>query len=159
MTRAASLHKPYYIDSIEEWQAFVKERNSQPYKEKNDRFKKMRASQTLMHTTSRKGSFYHMQVVATKKLKAYSEIFNSPNKHSLKDNGVARVLGPERQGSIRGIGFGATPSKLNALVHNHSLQTQVQESRNEIKELQALFQVKNRSIEEGDNVSGKPNIS
>ncbi|KAL2557834.1 Uncharacterized protein Fot_02576 [Forsythia ovata] len=126
MTRAASLHKPYYIDSIEEWQAFVKERNSQPYK---------------------------------KKLKAYSEIFNSPNKHSLKDNGVAKVLGPERRGSIRGIGFGATPSKLNALVHNHSLQTQVQELRNEIKELQALFQVKNRSIEEGDNVSGKPNIS
>ncbi|KAL2502373.1 uncharacterized protein Fot_36221 [Forsythia ovata] len=120
--------------------------------EKNDRFKKMRASQTLiMHTTSRKG-FARLEAEMGK-IKAYSKNVTSPNKHSLKDDGVARVLGPECRGRVRGLGFGATPSKLNALVHNHSLQTQLQELRNEINELHALFQMKNKSIEEEDNLS------
>lgn len=46
---------------------------------------------------------------------------------------------------MRGLGFGATPSKLNALVHTHNLQSQVQELRNEVKELKALFQLKNNT--------------
>ncbi|XP_022899463.1 uncharacterized protein LOC111412794 [Olea europaea var. sylvestris] len=75
----------------------------------------------------------------------------SPSQHSLKDDGVARVLGPERRGRVRGLGFGATPSKLSALVHNHNLQTQVQELRDEIKELKALFQMKSKSVEQEDN--------
>ncbi|XP_022882264.1 uncharacterized protein LOC111399233 [Olea europaea var. sylvestris] len=80
---------------------------------------------------------------------------SSPSKHSLKGDGVAKVLGPERPGRVRGLGFCATPSKLNALVHNHNLQTQVQELRDEIKELRALFQVKSKSTEQEDNSRGR----
>ncbi|KAL2494060.1 TNP1/EN/SPM transposase domain-containing protein [Forsythia ovata] len=80
---------------------------------KNDRFKKMRASQTLMYTTSRKG-FASLES-EMKKIKAYSKNVTSSNKHSLKDDGVARVLGPEHRGMVRGLGFGVTPSKLNVL--------------------------------------------
>ncbi|CAA2958051.1 Hypothetical predicted protein [Olea europaea subsp. europaea] len=40
ITRAAALLKPDNVESIEEWQAFVKESNSQPYKEKSERFRR-----------------------------------------------------------------------------------------------------------------------
>ncbi|XP_022884698.1 uncharacterized protein LOC111401263 isoform X1 [Olea europaea var. sylvestris] len=85
------------------------------------------------------------------KIKACSQTVTSPSQHSLKDDGVARVLGPELQGRVRGLGFGATPLKLSALMHNHNLQTQMQELRDEIKELKALFQMKSKSFEQEDN--------
>lgn len=40
-------------------------------------------------------------------------------------------------------------------MHNHNLQTQVQELRDEIKELKDLFQMKSKCAEQEDNVSGK----
>ncbi|XP_022884878.1 uncharacterized protein LOC111401394 isoform X2 [Olea europaea var. sylvestris] len=55
MTRVAALLKPDNVESMEKWRAFVKECNSQPYQEMSERFKKMRANQNIMHTTSRKG--------------------------------------------------------------------------------------------------------
>ncbi|XP_022862007.1 uncharacterized protein LOC111382310 [Olea europaea var. sylvestris] len=157
MTRAAALLKLNNVESMEEWQAFVKERNSRSYKEKNERFKKMRASQTKLYTTRRKGftcleaemraesedpdSITRDDVYirghtrkngepinesvgeTLNKIKAYSETVFSPSKHSLEGDGGAKVFGPKRPGRVRGLGFGATPSKLNALVHNHNLQT------------------------------------
>ncbi|CAA2958052.1 Hypothetical predicted protein [Olea europaea subsp. europaea] len=94
------------------------------------------------------------------KIKACSETLTSPSQHSLKDDDVTRVLGPERRGWVRGLGFGATPSKLSALMHNHNLQTQVQELRNEIKELKSLFQIKSKSVEQEDNPrDGSLNVS
>ncbi|XP_022885358.1 uncharacterized protein LOC111401724 [Olea europaea var. sylvestris] len=66
MTQVAALLKLDNVESMEEWQAFVKERNSQPYKEKNERFKKMSASQTMMHATSRK-DLAHLEAEMNKK--------------------------------------------------------------------------------------------
>lgn len=53
------------------------------------------------------------------------------------------------------IGFGATLSKLNALVHSHNLQCQLQKLKNEAKELKAIFQKKknNTDVEQEENVS------
>ncbi|CAA2983783.1 Hypothetical predicted protein [Olea europaea subsp. europaea] len=85
------------------------------------------------------------------KIKAYSETVSSPSKHSLEGDGVAKVLSPERPRQVRSLGFGATPSKFNALVNNHNLPTQIQELRDKIKELKALFQVKSKSDEQEDN--------
>ncbi|XP_022882656.1 uncharacterized protein LOC111399522 [Olea europaea var. sylvestris] len=149
----------------------------------------MRAGQTLMHTTSRKGfSRLEAEMCAESddldsitrddvyirghtrkngelinesagetmnKIKACLEMVTSPSQHSLKNDGVARVLGLVCRGRVRGLGFSATPSKLSALVHNHNLQTQVQELRDEIKELKALFQMKSKSVEQEDNISEK----
>lgn len=53
------------------------------------------------------------------------------------------------------IGFGATLSKLNALVHSYNLQCQLQKLKNEAKELKAIFQKKknNTDVEQEENVS------
>ncbi|CAL9022354.1 unnamed protein product, partial [Prunus brigantina] len=40
---------------MEEWQSFIKKRLGPKYKEISERFKKMRAMQTMLHTMSRKG--------------------------------------------------------------------------------------------------------
>ncbi|KAL2505713.1 Transposase 23 domain-containing protein [Abeliophyllum distichum] len=41
-------------------------------------------------------------------------ISDTPAEESICDDAIARVLGPERRGRVRGLGFGATPSKVDA---------------------------------------------
>ncbi|XP_062013976.1 uncharacterized protein LOC133730393 [Rosa rugosa] len=54
LPRAAEQLKPDIVDSMEEWQTFVKSRSTKEFREKSERFKSMREKKTLLHRTSRK---------------------------------------------------------------------------------------------------------
>ncbi|XP_062000000.1 uncharacterized protein LOC133746278 isoform X3 [Rosa rugosa] len=41
---------------------------------------------------------------------------NPPSANSIRDDALARVLGPETRGRVRGLGFGTTPSRVNATI-------------------------------------------
>ncbi|XP_020422299.1 uncharacterized protein LOC109949877 [Prunus persica] len=41
---------------------------------------------------------------------------NPPARNSIRDDAIARVLGPETRGRVRGLGFGATPSRVDAVI-------------------------------------------
>ncbi|TXG60323.1 hypothetical protein EZV62_014897 [Acer yangbiense] len=41
-----------------------------------------------------------------------------PNDNNLKEDSLTMVLGPERRGRVRGLGFRATSSQLNAQIHS-----------------------------------------
>ncbi|XP_040369373.1 uncharacterized protein LOC112198394 isoform X1 [Rosa chinensis] len=148
LQRAAALLKPNNIESMDEWLAFIKNRTSAGFKEKCEKFKRMRARRTLPHRTSRK-SFARLEeelreqsenpdaisrsdiwihAYEAKKKKGSEEVVEDPEivkqvkqkraeqepsqTPSLKDDAVAQVLGPDPRGRVRGLGFGAVPSKL-----------------------------------------------
>ncbi|PRQ45894.1 putative transposase, Ptta/En/Spm, plant [Rosa chinensis] len=54
LQRAAAFLKPNNIESMDEWLALIKHRTSVGFKEKCQKFKRMRAGRTLLHRTSRK---------------------------------------------------------------------------------------------------------
>ncbi|KAL6272128.1 hypothetical protein ACE6H2_022820 [Prunus campanulata] len=41
---------------------------------------------------------------------------NPPLRNSIRDDAIARVIGPESRGRVRGLGFGATPSRVDAII-------------------------------------------
>lgn len=54
---------------------------------------------------------------------------NPPSSDSIRDDALARVLGPETRGRVRGLGFGATPSRVNAAIQGSG----------KVKELEAII--------------------
>ena len=50
---------------------------------------------------------------------------------SLRDDAVVKVLGPERPGHVRGLGFGVTPTKVDVSLHSNArvttLENQIQQ--------------------------------
>ncbi|XP_024164351.1 uncharacterized protein LOC112171389 [Rosa chinensis] len=54
-------------------------------------------------------------VKQVKKYKEEEETFSGPS--SIKNDAVAKVLGPDPRGRVRGYGFGALPSKVDAQLH------------------------------------------
>ncbi|KAK4846894.1 hypothetical protein QYF36_023062 [Acer negundo] len=59
-----------------------------------------------------------------------------PNDNNLKENSLTEGLGPERRGRVRGLGFGATPSQVNAQIH----------SGGRVKELEAKLKATNGQV-------------
>ncbi|KAK1552841.1 hypothetical protein Q3G72_024259 [Acer saccharum] len=59
-----------------------------------------------------------------------------PNDSNLKEDSLTKVLGPEKRGQVRGLGFGATPSQVNAQIH----------SRGRVKELEAKLKATNDQV-------------
>ncbi|KAL2542349.1 Transposase 23 domain-containing protein [Abeliophyllum distichum] len=73
----------------------------------------MRTTQKLAHTMERKG---------------YPRMAHDMQK--IRDDAIARVLGPERRARVRGLGFGATPSRVDAQIQSNrrvrELESQLQ---------------------------------
>ncbi|KAM5585584.1 hypothetical protein ABKV19_004795 [Rosa sericea] len=136
LPRAATQLKPDIVDSMEEWQTFVKSRSTEEFREKSERFKSMREKKTLLHRTSRK-SFASLEAELKQQsempdaisrsdvwLRAYeakqkngsaeeavdSEIVKQVKKFkeeetvsgpsSIKNDAVAKVLGPDPRGRV-----------------------------------------------------------
>ncbi|KAL5763839.1 hypothetical protein ACOSQ2_016433 [Xanthoceras sorbifolium] len=62
-----------------------------------------------------------------------------PNDNNIKEDSLTKVLGAEKRGRVRGLGFGATPSRV---------QTQIQ-SGGRVKQLEVELEATND--QEGDN--------
>ncbi|KAK2657803.1 hypothetical protein Ddye_010855 [Dipteronia dyeriana] len=59
-----------------------------------------------------------------------------PNDSCIKEDAIAKVLGREKRGQVRGLGFGATPSRVDA---------QIQSGKN-VKFLEAKLKVTNDEL-------------
>ena len=64
--------------------------------------------------------------------------------NTIKDDAIAQVVGPERQGYVIGLGFGATPSQILAKKRGNEmvrqLQSQLKEQANGMKNLEAQIE-------------------
>ncbi|PRQ39030.1 putative transposase, Ptta/En/Spm, plant [Rosa chinensis] len=192
---------------MDEWLALIKHRTSVGFKEKCQKFKRMRAGRTLLHRTSRKRSFARLEeelreqsenldaisrsdiwihAYDAKKKKSSDEVVEDPEivkqvkqkraeqepsqTSSLKDDAVAQVLGLDPRGRVRGLGFGAVPSKLeyqtkvaNKVANlEKQVSTQAQNMLSQSQEIERLKEVVAtllaRSEKEGNNHNENPNV-
>ncbi|XP_062011280.1 uncharacterized protein LOC133740260 isoform X2 [Rosa rugosa] len=206
LQRAAALLKPNNIESMDEWLALIKHRTSVGFKEKCQKFKRMRAGRTLLHRTSRK-SFARLEeelreqsenpdaisrsdiwihAYEAKKKKSSDEVVEDPEivkqvkqkraeqepsqTSSLKDDAVAQVLGPDPRGRVRGLGFGAVPSKIeyqtkvgNKVANlEKQVSTQAQNMLSQSQEIERLKEVVAtllaRSEKQGNNHNENPSV-
>ncbi|XP_059659878.1 uncharacterized protein LOC132306493 isoform X2 [Cornus florida] len=70
--------------------------------------------------------------VAVKKMKDYTQT-QPKGTSSLQDDGVTHVFGVERRGRVRGLGFGATISKIQGIGYQREQAKRMEEMMNEIK--------------------------
>lgn len=77
------------------------------------------------------------------KMEEYSQMSSTQSTHSLQDDAVAHVLGPERQGRVRGLGFGVTLSKVDLHKQENEtvkkLQDEVYNLNQQLNELKAAI--------------------
>ncbi|KAL5765474.1 hypothetical protein ACOSP7_016091 [Xanthoceras sorbifolium] len=121
----------------------------------------MRLSQKTQHTTGRRGyaRLHHIMITRVdvwieghkrKKNKSLSEAVQTamneinqlqeltcpPNDNNINEDSLAKVLGAEKRGRVRGLGFGATSSRV---------QTQIQ-SGGRVKQLEAELEATNDQV-------------
>ncbi|KAF7145332.1 hypothetical protein RHSIM_Rhsim04G0083300 [Rhododendron simsii] len=106
--------QPDNIKSLQDWKDFVKEKTSEQFKVRSNKFKGMRQKQLeLQHTMSHKG-----YARLTAELKDMERIeWDKPNSSStnLKEDALSQVLGPEKRGQLRTFGKGVTLTRLTIL--------------------------------------------
>ncbi|XP_028078144.1 uncharacterized protein LOC114280032 [Camellia sinensis] len=59
---------------------------------------------------------------AVNKVQELHKPFTEEGSMSIKDDAIVQAFGPERRGSIRGLGFGALPSKVDAAYQNQNMR-------------------------------------
>ncbi|KAK9951009.1 hypothetical protein M0R45_006471 [Rubus argutus] len=85
-----------------------------------------------------------------KQVKMYKAEQEPSQKYSLKDDAVAKVIGPDPQRRVRGLGFGAVPSKADYQTNvgnkvtklENALFTQAQDMLSQSQEIQQLKEMK-----------------
>ncbi|KAF6164126.1 hypothetical protein GIB67_017710 [Kingdonia uniflora] len=83
-------------------------------KAKSTKFKNMRSKQVFPYTGSRRGyARLENDMVKIEELKMSLPLNSTPP--PLKDDMLSQVLGPERQGRVRALGFGVTPTRLGII--------------------------------------------
>ncbi|CAL5350726.1 unnamed protein product [Camellia sinensis] len=71
------------------------------------------------HTMKEGKSMNEVLDVTMKKVQELHNSSTDKSPKSTKDDAIFHTFGPERRGSVRGLGFGALPSKVNAQVHQN----------------------------------------
>ncbi|KAL6218695.1 hypothetical protein ACLB2K_011905 [Fragaria x ananassa] len=107
-----------------EWDQFVAERSTGEWKAKSEKMKAVRAKQLLPHTLSRKGyvreEYEHAEMEAKLAEQPPTE-GPIPVKHDV----LSQVLGKEKNGRVRGMGEGITPSRVDAQLQKWRLETSI----------------------------------
>lgn len=89
-------------------------------------------------------------------MQKYKEFPDSGNSTSIDDDPVSKYFGPERFSSVRGLGFGFTPSRIEAQLQNKSWMQSVMNELNEDRKTQDLTQKILRELRPG-MFTGEPN--
>ncbi|XP_022852388.1 uncharacterized protein LOC111374014 isoform X1 [Olea europaea var. sylvestris] len=104
------------------------------------------------------------------KIKDYAEsISDTPAENSIRDDDVARILGPERRGRVRGLGLGVTPSKIDGNTQSNEkvrdlenkLQTQsvrMEALEEKVEALLKLSQNQNKNVEDMSSRAFTPQV-
>ncbi|KAL2471433.1 Transposase 23 domain-containing protein [Abeliophyllum distichum] len=96
----------------------------------------MRTTHKLVHTMRRKG--YPRMAHDMKKIEDCAQLISGTSaKDSIRNDVIARVLGSECCGRVRGLGFGATPSKVDAQI----------QSNGRVRELESQLQTQSERME------------
>ncbi|KAJ6827620.1 uncharacterized protein M6B38_366960 [Iris pallida] len=75
---------------------------------------------------------------AISEMEKYKELPDSST--SINEDPVSKYFGPESSGSVRGLGFGVTPSKIEAQLQNKTWMQSVMNELNEVRKTQDLTQ-------------------
>ncbi|KAK9137650.1 hypothetical protein Sjap_008244 [Stephania japonica] len=81
-----------------------------------------------------------MGCVFQKKIKESSQDPNYKSSFSIKDDLLSQVIGPEHPGCVRGLGFGATSSNINAQLQVVSWKQAMNNKVNEVMERQKVME-------------------
>ncbi|KAK9090988.1 hypothetical protein Sjap_024165 [Stephania japonica] len=79
-------------------------------------------------------------MVTMKKIKESSQDPNYKSSFSIKDDLLSQVIGPEHPGCVRGLGFGATSSNINAQLQVVSWKQAMNNKVNEVMERQKVME-------------------
>ncbi|XP_058184475.1 uncharacterized protein LOC131301962 isoform X2 [Rhododendron vialii] len=106
--------QPDNIKSLQDWKDFVKEKTSEQFKVRSNKFKGMRQKQLeLQHTMSRKG--YARLTIELKDMERIERDKPNSSSTNLKEDALSQVLGPEKRGRLRTFGKGVTLTRLTIL--------------------------------------------
>lgn len=66
-----------------------------------------------------------------------------PNDNNVNDDAIARVLGRDKRGQVRGLGFGVTPSKIDGQIHSEQkvrvLELKLKETNDMVAKMQEMM--------------------
>ncbi|KAL2512994.1 Transposase 23 domain-containing protein [Abeliophyllum distichum] len=72
-------------------------------------------------------------------------ISDTPGEDSIRDDAIARILGPKNRGRVRGLRFGTTPSKVDAQIQStgrvRALESQLQTQSEKMETLEEKVEV------------------
>lgn len=161
----------------DEWNIFLKDKLSEEFEVKSNKFKKIRSQNKIPYCKSRKG-YARLEDEMKKKsplpsairredvwceahIKKNGEVPNayvadcmaqiqqfkstqsSSQTLSIKDDALSQILGPERNGRVRAMGFGITPSQMSVHTHQskriHELENHVSGLTAKLDHLTNLF--------------------
>ncbi|XP_022867286.1 uncharacterized protein LOC111387002 isoform X1 [Olea europaea var. sylvestris] len=72
----------------------------------------------------------------------FQSISDTPAENSIRDDAIARVLGPEHRGRVRGLGFGVAPSKVDGQIQSNGRVRELEEKVGALEEkVEALLQL------------------
>ncbi|KAL7185102.1 hypothetical protein ACSBR2_027103 [Camellia fascicularis] len=71
------------------------------------------------HTRKEGKSMYEVLDATMKNVQELHKASTDEGPKSIKDDAIFHTFGPECRGSVRGLGFGALPSKVDAQVHQN----------------------------------------
>ncbi|KAL5856975.1 hypothetical protein ACOSQ3_004433 [Xanthoceras sorbifolium] len=133
--RALKLLKPKNVTNAGDWNEFVKQRTSEQCK-KNEAKEKEKDPEKITRV------YIWIEGHKRKKNKPLSEAVQTtmsicpPNDNNINEDSLTKVLGAEKRRRVRGLGFEATPSRV---------QTQIQ-SGGRVKQLEAKLKATNDQV-------------
>ncbi|TXG57666.1 hypothetical protein EZV62_015495 [Acer yangbiense] len=143
--------QPDNIKSSKDWKELVKEKTSPAFQEKRKHFQAIKKAQ-IPHTTSRRGfaratkdlirahQKKNGEAVNTKatetiaKINSIRDDLPKSSSMNLKEDALAKVLGPENSGRVRGFGKGVTLSKLSILTQRDNQMNQMKNKYEDLKD-------------------------
>ncbi|RXH74068.1 hypothetical protein DVH24_021248 [Malus domestica] len=81
----------------------------------------------------RKSSEFLNKEVATKKIQEANKNLTDVGKNSIKNDALAKALGPKRRGRVRGLRFGATPSQVSVQTYNRERVIMLEKELEDLK--------------------------